>query len=331
MTTSTPSFLRLTGRGTTALFVLFAAVHTAVTVYGLPQNRVPLLALGALGAVLVAGYLVTLPHEEPYPLRLTVCVVALTTLASLNVWNLPDRGWPGWATWMWGAVSFVMFLLTLRGRAGWAWSGFAIMAGMTVLWSAVVGRGVAAGVGFVIRSAALVLVVWLFSILLGRTRASIRTLQRSELTRLRSEAAAAAALEEQNTRLDQLRSLATPALQRILTAELITEDDRRAFTLAEAGLRDQLRASNLATAPVTDAASRARARGVDVSLLDDRAGADVPLEVRERIETALVAQLDAAESGRVVARLLPDGRDAVATVLATDGVDTTRVSIPPSS
>jgi hypothetical protein len=202
------------------------------------------------------------------------------------------------------------------------------MTAMTIVWSEQVGRGGLAGIDFVIRSAALVLVVSLFSILLGRTRASIRRLQRTELGRVRAEASAAAALEEQNTRLDQLRALATPALERIIAAETITDADRRAFTVVEAGLRDQLRASSLATMRITDAASRARARGVDVSLLDDRQGAEVPHQVRERIEAAVVEHLDAATSGRVVARLLPDGRESVATVLASDGESTTRVAIP---
>ncbi|BDZ48217.1 hypothetical protein GCM10025867_04580 [Frondihabitans sucicola] len=253
--------------------------------------------------------------------------MVLTSLGSLNVWNLPDTGWPGWATWGWGAVTFVLFLLTLRGRPAWAWIGFGIMTLLTLVWSVQVGRGVGGGIGFVLRSAVLVLVVWLFSILLSRTRVSIRRLQRAELGRVRAEAASSAALEEQNSRLDQLRAVSIPALQRILSAEVLTEEDRRSFTLVEAALRDQLRASNLATASVAEAATRARSRGVDVSLLDDRAGADVPPVVRERIEAALLEHLDAATSGRIVARLLPDGRDSIATVLASDGEETTRVVI----
>lgn len=327
MTNETPNFLQLTGRGTTALYLLFAVVHTAVAVYGLGSNTVPAFALVSLALILLAGYLVTLPRDDPFPRRLTILVVALTSVASLNVWNLPDRGWPGWATWGWGAVTFVLFLLTLRGRPGPAWIGFGIMTGLTLVWSVQVGRGVVGGFGFVLRSAVLVLVVWLFSILLSRTRASIGRLQHAELGRVRQEAASAAALQEQNSRLDQLRAAATPALERILSAEFLTDDDRRSFTLVEASLRDQLRASNLATASVAEAATRARSRGVDVSLLDDRAGADVPPIVRERIEAALVEHLDAATSGRIVARLLPDGRESIATVLASDGDETTRVTI----
>ncbi|ARC58258.1 hypothetical protein AS850_14325 [Frondihabitans sp. 762G35] len=325
--TTTPSFLQLTGRGTTALFLLFAVVHVALMIYGLPFYKVPVVSIGALAAVLVAGYLVTLPRMDPFPLRLTLVVIALTTLASCSVWDLPDRGWPGWATWIWGAVTFVLFLLTLRGRATWSWVGFLLMSALTIAWSVQVGRGAPAGIGFVIRSAALMVVVSLFALLLARTRTSIRRLQRTELASVRAQATATAALDEQNTRLDQLRAVATPALERILTATEITDDDRRDFTLVEAALRDQLRASDLATVQVAQAATRARSRGVDVSLLDDRAGADMPTVVRDRIETTLVEQLDAATSGRVVARLLPDGRESIATVLASDGRETTRVTI----
>jgi hypothetical protein len=323
------AFLRLTGAGTNALYGLFAVVHLALAVYGLREDRVPPLSLAALAAVLAAGFLLTRAPADRFPLRLTIPVVVLTTLCSLNTFNLPDRGWPGWATWHWGAVTFVLFMLSMRGRTLWAWIGFAAMTALTLVWSIECGRGAAAGIDFVIRSAALVLVVSLFAVFLARTRGRIRLLQRAEIDRVREEASSAAALEEQNVRLAQLRDLATPALERILTADELTDDDRKMFRVVEASLRDQLRANGLASAPVADAATRARHRGVDVSLLDDRDGAAVPGHVKHRIEAVLVEHLDAAATGdRVVARLLPDGRDTVATVLATGGDETQRVTIP---
>jgi hypothetical protein len=321
-------FLRLTGAGTNALFVLFAVVHLALAVYGMRGDRVPVLSLVALASVFVAGFLLTRAPADRFPVRLTIPVVLLTTLTSLNSFNLPDRGWPGWATWHWGAVTFVLFMLSMRGRTLWAWIGFAAMTALTLEWSIECGRGAVAGLNFVIRSAALVLVVSLFAMFLARTRGRIRLLQLAEIDRVREEASATAALEEQNARLAQLRELATPALERILSADELTDDDRKMFRVAEASLRDQLRANGLVSTPVAEAATRARHRGVDVSLLDDRAGAEVPGHVRHRIESVLVERLDAAEAGgRVVARLLPDGRDSVATVLATAGDETQRVTI----
>lgn len=321
------TFLRLTGPGTNILFALFAATHLALAVYGLRHDRVPAFALLALATVIAAGFLLTRAPADRLPMKLTIPVVILTSLTSVNVWNLPDRGWPGWATWMWGAVTFVLFMLAMRGRTMWAWIGFAVMTALTLVWSVQVGRGAASGVNFVIRSAALVLVVSLFATFLSRTRARIRRLQLAEIDRVRDEAAATAALQEQNARLAQLRQLATPALQKILSDDELTDDDRQSFRIVEASLRDQLRAGGLASAPVAEAASRARHRGVDVSLLDDRAGVEVSGPMRHRIESVLVARLDAATGGRVVARLLPGGRDTVATVLATDGDDTQRVTI----
>jgi hypothetical protein len=330
-TTSTPpeqaSFLRLTGPGTNALFVLFAVVHVFLAIDGLSNDKVPVLSLAALACVIAAGFLLTRAPRDRLPMRLTIAVVILTTLTSLDVFNLPDRGWPGWATWIFGAVTFVIFMLSMRGRTLWAWIGFAAMTALTLIWSVEVGRGVADGLNFVIRSAALVLVVSLFASFLARTRARVRRLQLAQIESVRDEAAATAALEEQNARLVQLRALATPALEKILSDDELTDDDRQGFRVVEASLRDLLRAGGLVSTPVAEAATRARHRGVDVSLLDDRAGAEVPGPVRHRIETALVEQLDAATGGRVVARLLPDGRDTVATVLATDGDETQRVTI----
>ncbi|AMM19209.1 hypothetical protein AX769_02505 [Frondihabitans sp. PAMC 28766] len=322
------AFLRLTGRGTNALFALFAVVHLALAVYGLRNDLVPVFALVSLALVLAAGFLLTRAPADRLPLRLTIAVVVLTTLASLDVFNLPDRGWPGWATWIWGAVTFVLFMLAMRGRTLWAWIGFASMTALTEIWCIECGRGALMGFNFVVRSAALVLVVSLFALFLTRTRARIRLLQMAEIDRVRDEASATAALEEQNVRLAQLRALATPALEKILSDDELNDDDRRSFRVVEASLRDQLRATGLASTAVAEAATRARHRGVDVSLLDDRDGAEVPGAVKHRIEAVLVEHLDAATTGgRVVARLLPDGRDTVATVLATDGDDTQRVTI----
>ncbi|RKR76108.1 hypothetical protein [Frondihabitans australicus] len=324
---SQESFLRLTGVGTNVLFGLFAVVHIAAVLDSLGYDTVPALTFVSLACTLASGFLLTRTDGDRLPTRLTIPVVVLAVVSSFNVFNLPSSGPTGWATWNFGAVSFITFMLSMRGRTLWAWIGFGLMTAVTLVWCAEVGRGVLEGVNYVIRSAALVLVVSLFATFLARTRARVRRLQLAEIESVRDEASASAALEEQNARLEQLRALATPALEKILSQDELTDDDRRWFRIVEASLRDTLRAGGLVSTPVAEAATRARHRGVDVSLLDDRAGAEVPGHVRHRIETALVEQLDAATGGRVVARLLPDGRETVATVLATDGEETQRVTI----
>ncbi len=319
--------LQVSGLGTYAIFLLFASVHLALTIFSIGGYRSTSLAFFALIAIIGAGFIVSVNGPARLSRGPTATVVLLCAGASLNVWNLPSSGWPGWASWVWGAVTFVLFMLTLRRRTGAAWVAFALMTGLTILWCLLVGRGPLAGVGFVIRSAALLFVVSLFARLIERTRLSIGRLQRTALSRAVSQAAAEATMDEQITRLARLRAQATPALHRILSDDDLTADDFRYFALVEGALRDQLRASELARPAVADAARRARSRGVDVSLMNDRIPGTLPDEDWEQVETAVVDQLDSASSGSVTVRLLPQGRENLATIVVDNKSDSVRRTV----
>ena len=67
--------------------------------------------------------------------------------------------------------------------------------------------------------------------------------------------------------------------------------------------------------PIIEAARQARRRGVDVVLLDDSDPAVVRPEDLELVITRISAVLTDAQDGRLVARLLPPGREGVATLL----------------
>lgn len=323
--------LKVTGRGGFAVFLLFAGVHTCLTVFSVGGYRSTPLAFVALALIVSAGFLASIDDSARLPARLTIAVVALSTAVSLSVWNLPPQGWPGWASWVWGAVTFVAFLLTLRRRTGAAWIAFGLMTTITIVWCLLVGRGALAGFSFVIRSAALLFVATLFGVLLERTRRTIVRVQESTLQRAVAQAAATASLDEQKLRLAQLRAQATPALHRILSDEDLSADDRRYFGLVEGALRDQLRASALVRPAVVDAARRARSRGVDVSMMSDRDDGTLRDDEWDRVEEAVVDQLDAATSGQVTVRLLPSGRATLATIVSDDEGDTVRRVISSSA
>lgn len=145
------------------------------------------------------------------------------------------------------------------------------------------------------------------------------------IRRHRSEAWIAAVGEEA-AQLAILRSAAdlraierdvAPILARLqpgadLDAASVAEIER-----VEALIRQRIRAPRLAVEPLLAAAGRARARGVDVLLLDDSGMPAVPLDPADI--SWLAAVVDGLGGGQVTVRLLPQGRRTVGTVVVDDG------------
>jgi hypothetical protein len=101
--------------------------------------------------------------------------------------------------------------------------------------------------------------------------------------------------------------------------------DRDSWLRLESSVRDSLRAPALNILKLTEAADNARARGVEVTLLDDSQGEVSSVSDRETIADAIIEQLDEMDAGRLIGRVLPVDRGQLATILIDDGTgDTTR-------
>jgi len=121
-----------------------------------------------------------------------------------------------------------------------------------------------------------------------------------------------------------------PMLDRIARGPALTADERRVCIGLEGELRDEYRAGALAREPLTAAVRAARERGIDVVLLDDRGGAlgdhggdhggdrgdhrgAFGDDEAARIAHWMAARVAGARF-RVVGRLLPPDREAVAAI-----------------
>lgn len=105
-------------------------------------------------------------------------------------------------------------------------------------------------------------------------------------------------------------------LGRIASGEELTSEDRVQARLTEAQLRDAIRGRHLATTEVVAAVRAARARGVRVSLVDDRRSWDCPEAQQAAVLAATVEALEQARAGDAcTVRLHPTGRRNLATVL----------------
>ncbi|MFT2817039.1 hypothetical protein [Leifsonia sp. A12D58] len=302
-----------------AVLIFFILVHAILAFADGGTAGDLVVEIPAFVAVSVAAYALIGHADSRMSLRralgiLGLCVVTMVLMAfEVHVYN-PQP----FEHWHLGAITLVLLVMALRGRTGWAWVGYFVMAAVTVSWSVLNGLGAAEGFGLVIRHAGTLLVGTLAAVSLHRTARTLAGLNREHNLRATQEATQTAAIGERKAQLDRINALARPALERLANPHVPGEAERADCLLVEAGLRDAMRARSLCLEPLTSSARGARSRGIEVILLDD--GGDQPPPGIDALAAFLAAELDAVPCGRFTARLLPAGRADLATVvIESDG------------
>ena len=308
----------LTGRGTHVLMWAYIVTSAVLAIWSIGEVVSPWPTVVALAVLIGVGVVLTLDNSEPLQRSTAVMtVVAWVAVALFVSWQLEVAG--GHSQWYFGAGTVTMFFIGLRGRLGIAWLGFIAQSLVIVAWGYTTEFGVVTALLLVGKQLPILLVGTLFTVGLRRTTATMARLTERTSNRAIVEAAQLASTNERNARLQELDAIATPLLARLVEGTPLTDADRMEFAVAEAELRDGLRARSLTVPPVVAAARAARQRGVQVVLLDDRYP-DLPdATTLAAITSELVAALDSATTGRVVARLLPPGRSDAATILSDTG------------
>ncbi|GCE38838.1 hypothetical protein Rhow_002362 [Rhodococcus wratislaviensis] len=284
-----------------AVLVNAAAVTGLLVVSGDPLPWWAALAIGAAGPVAAALVLSVLPVPVVNPLQ----------------------------TWPVGSAVGVYTFLCVRGRPWWAWGGQVCIMAVCVGWATTTGQGTAYGLVISVISIGPLLMGTVFAYTIRPYATTIFRLRREATRQIADEAAAAAALSERDRQLHRLDELARPLLERIATGRPLDRDEMLQCRLLEAHLRDALRAPGLADPLITSAAQAARARGVEVVLLDDHGLDTAADDVRRRVVLAVADELHRAQSGSVTARILPPGRAQTASVLVSADAGTHRVEFGP--
>lgn len=218
--------------------------------------------------------------------------------------------------WFVTAAGFVLAALALTGRPLIAVTAQAAVVGILLLLVLTRGDDLVT-FGYAITRALMVVGVsaalWFVIARLVRRRHVLDVRMMAEAGMQAWDAAARAELA---VRAATLRAQVTPVLTRLAGDDPLDERDRSACASLEGQLRDEYRAGVLARDPLDAAVRAARARGVDVVLLDDGDGSASDGLVDE-VARWMAPLVDSARE-RVLGRLLPPGRSAIATIVTDD-------------
>jgi len=324
---------RLLGLHTDGAHLVMGLVIVSNAVFTFATARVldhPWASYVAMVLVCTGVVLVGRPYPDPFPLSLTLAllgiIAASTTLVCYALPNDPQLDL-GRATWHLGANTWLIWFLILRRRVLLAWVGGIVMVLVTATWAQLAGRGALKGLLLAESQIALMVVATLFGASLRRTAQRINELTERSVSASAVAASANAAQEIRVQRAAELASTAVPLLDRISTGAPITDDDMAEFARVEAHLRDSVRGRSLMMPVLVTAIGRARERGVEVTLLDDR-GSELPSQAAmAEIGIRLAAALDRVDAGAVTIRLLPPGRDIAITMVSRKGEATSRLAL----
>jgi len=300
------------------LFIFSNILYAFAT---LDQVKSPGPVIAAMIVVNAAAVLLVLERPDPFPLVLTMIVVGAVAISTLLVaFQLPDVGPPGRASWHLGSNTWMLFFLAMRRRPGAAWLGYVLMAAGTLAWTTSVERDIVEGILLLDTHAAILFVGSLFEVNLRRTARRINEFGEHSVASAVEAAEGATSAQIRQRRVRELRSSAVPLLERIVEhGPPQTEAERLHYATSEALLRDGVRGRSLMTPRIAAAATEARQRGVEVTLLDDRGQGLDSGEAMVRMGAAVVQELDAADEGSVTVRLAPQGRPIAVSIVTSRG------------
>lgn len=302
------------------IVVTIATMHTFTAAWPAAAGTLVLIA-ATLALVFVPG--------DPLPLWPTLALTVSGPIACALVLSVtPGVLGSTLQTWIHGGGTTIYCFMNVRGRRITPWIGLAGMVGAFAYWADSTGHGAAYGINLVAIDAAPLTMAALLSFTLRPTAKSVFTLRAHTTARIAEVAAQNAASDERSRQVRHLDTLARRMLERIASGEPLTSEEREQCALLEAHLRDRLRAPILSTLELDDAAYKARARGVEVVILDDSGTPDHDPAVITAVHNAAEHALQHATSGRVCIRMWPTGRATIASVLTIDDTGTHRVEIP---
>jgi hypothetical protein len=232
----------------------------------------------------------------PLPLAVANLVAAVVVPQLTNIsLDASDFGTP--ATWYVSAVSTLMAISAVRQHKVIAWIGSGILTIEVFSWGGTEAL-FNSGLG-----GALALVAAAHAISVGLQNSAKQTAIYLETAKSTEAASAAetAIRQERSRRITTTLQGALPMLEKIAAGNL-TPQDRQDALILEAQLRDEIRGRSLINPKLKASVQAARARGVEVVLLDEGGLDELSESERDELRNRLADELDSIQSGRVTIR-----------------------------
>ncbi|GEO95144.1 hypothetical protein [Kocuria turfanensis] len=280
----------------------------------------PELMQAALVTYVIAVALAVYPHGRrrlpDLPTALAVLLMLVSIQRSYDALDPQAELFGG----QWFTLGFDGFIVVLgiRRRGGWGWATLVIAVAISMTW----GARSAIGLWDAALSNAATAALLLASQLIAREydRASIAFAEaRDMVISARShDEAEKDTVNASVQRVHEVRRLAGGLLERIAhDPSPVSDYEIEQFRLTEAQLRDSIRGRSVATPYLLEVTRAARARGVQVDILDER-GKPLPTAVLRSATRRSMEVLNAATSGSVTIRAFPEG-DPTAVFIVHDG------------
>lgn len=262
------------------------------------------------------------------PWTTALVVVLGLVVTGLNLAALPEGEWPLHGTAFIGAICVLVVLVraVARRRAAWA---LAQGAGVMVLVAAALtGQQVLMEVGVALNPVGWLVAFEMLIVWVGRVQGQLDLAQRAADEASAASSAAFSRLVVREVWLAEVRDQVGDLLTQLADPDVvITTPLREACLAAEGGLRDAIKSANFSAPSLSAAILRARLRGVEVTLVDNRGGR-LDEHVRRIATRHLERLVEEADSGRIVARTAPAGYGEPVTIVqtGTGGSELTRIN-----
>lgn len=302
------------------LAAIFSAYHLLLATVSIdvPRNKGPYIAAMVLYAVATALSLwLTRTPRMPAWLGAFNVVVAVT-VPILVTSQLVGSVQGTYAAWHTAAIGTLMVITSTRRRHTFAWIGTAALIVQTVAWA---GPGGLVAYG-VIGSTAWVAVSHALSLSLAKAGRDTRQYAMAEREAVEWRAAQEAHVSERQFRLGQTSRMSLPMLRQIVAVGgELTEEQRLECLYLEGAIRDEIRGRKLLNNRVRKQIMVARRKGTTVTLLDEGGIDDLNEEDLDRVLNRLAEAIRDTQTGKLIARTVPDDSDIAVTVVGLSSLD----------
>ncbi|MCU1586412.1 MAG: hypothetical protein JWM49_2968 [Microbacteriaceae bacterium] len=302
------------------LAAIFSAYHLTLAMVSIdvPRQKGPYIAAMVLYAIATVLSL-WLSRSPRMPIWLAafnaVVALAVPLLVTSQLNKVVGENYAAWHT---AAIGTLMVITSTRRRHAIAWIGTGALIIETVAWA---GPGGLVAYG-VIGSTAWVAVSHALSLSLAKAARDARQYALAEREAVEWRAAQEAHVSERQFRLGQTSRMALPMLRQIVAANGELSDSQRLECLyLEGAIRDEIRGRKLLNDRVREQIMAARRKGTTVTLLDEGGIDDLEEADLDRVLNRLADAIRDTDTGKLIARTVPEGSNVAVTVVGLSSLD----------